>query len=57
MKRFKYKTEYFKDQNDLETALSQYGNEGWELISIVTIPKAKEFNEGIVFFAIFKQEN
>lgn len=56
MKRFRHKTEYFVEQSALESALLEYGQEGWELINIVPVPKAEEFGQGHVLLALFKQE-
>jgi hypothetical protein len=56
MRRFKHKIEYFVEQSELESALMEYGQEGWELINIVPVPNAEEFGRGHVLLALFKQE-
>ncbi len=56
MRRFKHKIEYFVEQSALESALLEYGQEGWELINIVPVQKAEEFGRGHVLLALFKQE-
>lgn len=53
MKKFKYKVDQFNDMVNFNSALQEYGNEGWELVSTFT---DKISNSNVIIFAVFKQE-
>lgn len=61
-KRFEYKTVVVKpkisfwtveyDPNEMDKTLNQYGNEGWELVSV----ESREYMGTYIFHYTFKRE-